>query len=178
MSITAGFGITCATSNCPAGIARVYLANKDDIDTTVGIGGFTAGTTGIFTAVTMNGADTFFEFDFQDYTAEVREEPTPNANGCGYSWQQQLEMTFPCWTVEARNALDELVNSSCCGLVAIVERFDGSSWAFGYLEKRHLKVLSAPAVTGKAITDSQSMVLTFQAITTEPMRSFTGTVPV
>lgn len=171
-----GYVLTCSDS-CAAGVKAIHLAKASDIDTTVGTEGFTAGATGIFTAVTMNGVEVFKTYDYQDFTAEFREAPTPNTNGCSYSVQQEIELTIPCWTVAGRNAIAELEANSCCGLVALVEFTDGTVVAAGYLARQHFKLTSAPFATGKALTDSQSWVITLTAQTTEHAKSFTGTIP-
>jgi len=178
MALTAGYSISCATNNCVGGISNIWLANKDDLDTTVGVGGFTAGTTGIFTAMTMLATKVFYEFGFQDFTGEFRENAAPTENGCAQAITQEIEFTFPCNTVEARNAIEQIFSAVCCGLVAVIEKFDGSLWAIGYLDKRHLKLLSTTGTSGKAITDSQQTTIVLQAITTELARQFTGTVDV
>lgn len=178
MALTAGLTISCATANCVGGVKTLYLANESDIDTTVGTNGFTAGTTGIFTAVTMDALKVFYEFGFQDYTGEFRQNAAPTENGCSQVITQEIEVTFPCNTVEVRNALEEIFSSVCCGVVGIIELFDGTMWTIGYLDKRHLKLLSTTGTSGKALSDSQNTVLVLQAITTELAKKFTGTVPV
>jgi len=178
MALTAGYTISCATANCTGGVKTLYFTNKDDIDTTVGTEGFTPGATGIFTAVTMDALKVFFDYDFQDFTGEFRENAAPTENGCAQVVTQELEFTFPCNTVEGRNALEQIFSAVCCGMVAIVEMFDGTSWAVGYLDKRHLKLLSTTGTSGKALSDSKQTTIVLQCITTELAHKFTGTVPV
>jgi len=179
MALTAGYLVSCDTANCVGGFKKLWLANKDDIDQTVGYldSGFTlAG--GVFTTVTMVGLAVFFEFEGQDFTLEFRESAAPTENGCAQVITQEIEMTFPCNTTALRTALQELFSSVCCGVVAIIEKFDGSFWTIGYLDKRHLKLLSTTGTSGKALSDSQNTVLVLQALTTELATEFTGTVPV
>lgn len=178
MALTAGLTLSCTTANCVGGLAKLWLANSQDIDTTVGTQGFTAGTTGIYTGVTMQPLKYFWEFEYQDFTGEFRENAAPTENGCAQVVTQELEVTFPCNTVDQRNALQEIFSAVCCGLVAIVEKFDGTKWVIGELDKRHLKLLSTTGTSGKALSDSQQTVLVLQAITTELASKFTGTPPV
>lgn len=179
MALTAGYLVSCTTSNCVGGVKSIYLANQDDLDTTVGyeLSGFTLAA-GVFTTVTMDLGKVFYRFEGQDFTLEFRENAAPTPNGCGQVVTQELELTFPCNTTALRTALDEIFSSVCCGVVAIVEKFDGTFWAVGYLDKRHLKLLSTTATSGKALADAQNTVLVLQAITTELSTEFTGTVPV
>lgn len=172
MSLTAGLTLVCADLNCPGGMSKLYLANKDDVTS------FTAGGTGEYTAVTMNGLAVFFEFDFQDFTGEFRENSAINENGCGFTVTDEVEVTFPCHTLEVRNSIEEMFSASCCGMIAIVELFDGSLWVIGELDKRHVKVQSTTGTTGKAISDSSNTVLLLQCITTQLAYKFTGVVPV
>lgn len=179
MALTAGFIPSCLTASCVGGVKSIYLANADDIDTSVGylLSGFTLAAD-VFTTVTMVGLGVFYKFEGQDFTLEFRENAAPTANGCGQSITQELELTFPCNTTELRTALQEIFSSVCCGVVAIVEKFDGTFWAVGYLSKRQLKLLSTTGTSGKALADAQNTVLVLQAITTELATEFTGTVPV
>lgn len=176
MALTMGLTLSCSTSNCVGGLKKLWLANSQDIDTSVGTEGFTTGATGIYTAVTMQPLKYFWEFEYQDFTGEFRENAAPTENGCAQVVTQEIDVTFQCNTVEVRNALEEIFSSVCCGLVAIVEKFDGTKWVVGELDKRHLKLLNTTGTTGKALSDSQQTVLVLQAITTELAHKFTGTV--
>lgn len=174
MAITAGYTFTCSTQDCVGGVAKLWVVDKDKVAS------WTPGTTGIYSAAVMTnpGVDVFFEFEFQDFTGEFRQTSAPNEGNCGYTVTQEIEATFQCQDVLVRNALEELMSSSCCGMVAVIELFDGTKWTVGELSKRHLKVLSTTGTTGKALADSSNVVLVLQAITTELAHKFTGSVPV
>jgi hypothetical protein len=171
MALTEGLVISCSTNNCVGGISNLYLANESDVVS------WTPGTTGVYTAVVMDGGALFYEFGFQDFTGEFRENGAPTENGCAQVITQEIEATFPCNTVAVRNALEELFSSVCCGVIAIVKKFDGTMWVVGELDKRHLKFLSSTGTSGKALSDSQQTTLVLQALTTELAHQFTGTVP-
>jgi hypothetical protein len=183
MAITAGYAFNCTTGACASGIRAIYLANAQDLDRSVGYqnSGFTetAPGSGIFNAVTMDsGTDYFWKYEFQDFTGELRENAEPAEGNCTYQVSQEIELTIPCKSAALRNRLEELKSQSCCGIVAIVENMAGQMFAVGYLDKRHLKVLSTTATSGKALTDANNVVIILQALTTEYMHIFTGTIPV
>lgn len=179
MALT-GFVLSCENANCPGGIRNLWLIEPADIDQSVGDRntGFTLDTAGIYDAVTLNGAAVWSNYGFQDYTGEFRQNGAINANGCGSTVTQEIEITFPCSTVEVRNVIEEIKAAACCGLVAIVEKTDGSSWVVGYLNKQRLKFLSSTETSGKALSDPQATVLIMQCIAIENAYEYTGTIVV
>jgi hypothetical protein len=178
MAITTGYSVDCTNGSCSGGITKIYLANKQDIDTSVGTQGFTVGGTGEFTAVTMQALKVFFEVTPTRFTGEFREEGAANDNPCNYAFTQEVEFTISCNDLDARNFIDELKNQNCCGIVAIVERTDGTLWTIGYLTNQFMIMQTSSATSGKALTDSNQTVITLQAIAAEPAKIFTGVVPV
>ena len=178
MAITGGIGVTCTSAGCSGGISKFYVANKEDIDATVGVNGFTAGATGIFTAVTMVALAVFFEVVPTRFTGEFRENGAAGENPCNYAYTQELEFTLPCNTVTERNFIAELQSQNCCGMVVIAEKTDGTLWAMGYLTNQFMIMQTSAATSGKTLTDSNQAVITLQTLAVEPAKQFTGTVPV
>lgn len=182
MSITSGYAFNCATGACASGLASIYLANANDIDTSAGYqnSGFTetAPASGIFNAVAMKTLKYFWEYQFQDFTGEWRENAEPAEGNCTFQITQELEFTIPCKSAAFRNVLQDLNDASCCGIVAIAELMTGQRVVLGYLKKRHMKVLSTTGTSGKALTDANNVVIVLQALTTEYHHFFTGTIPV
>lgn len=177
MAITAGYTVDCANGACTAGVKSITIVNAQDLDTTVGSNGFTAGATGIFTAVTLLGGATGYEFKGTKFTAEFRENGQIGENPCAYSVTQEVEMTFPCNDVELRNALEELKGQNCCGMVIFIEFYSGVPKVIGYIDELTAVMQTSTATSGKALTDSKQTVVTFQCITTEYAKNYTGTLP-
>lgn len=175
-----GYVLECAGANCPGGISNLWLIEAADIDQAVGDRntGFALDTTGIYDDVALQLGAVWANYGFQDYTGEFRQNSAINANGCGSTVTQEIEITFPCSTVEVRNVIEEIKASACCGLVAIVEKFDGSRWVVGYLDKQRVKFLSSTEASGKALSDSQATVLILQCIAIENAYEYTGTITV
>lgn len=182
MSLTGGFAVDCSTAGCSGGIANIYLANKQDIDTTVGTQGFTLAVDGTFSAVTMVAgppAGVFYQFTPVRFTGEFREEGAAGENNCIYAYTQEIEFTLACTQDnDVRAVVAELQSQNCCGMVAIVEYTDGTYKAVGYLANQFLAMTTSSATSGKQLTDPNQVVITLSGQAIEPSRIFTGTVPV
>ena len=179
MALTTGYAVDCANGGCSGGIVRIYLANKQDLDDTVGVNGFTEGTQGIFTAVTMLLAKVFYEVVPVRFSASFNESGAQGENNCTYAYTQDIAFTMPCTQdVDSRNFIEDMQGQNCCGMVAIVEYTDGNYKAVGYLTNQFVTMSASEATSGAALTDANQVVVTLQTVAVEPARVFTGTVPV
>ena len=178
MALTTGFAVDCANGGCSGGIVRIFLANKQDLDTGVGVNGFTEGTQGIFTAVTMNALAVFYQVDPVRFSASFNESGAQGENNCTYAYTQDIAFTLPCTQdVDTRNFIEDMQNQNCCGMVAIVEYTDGTYKAVGYLTNQFVTMNTSEATSGTALTDANQVVVTLQTLSVEPARVFTGAVP-
>ena len=171
MSITAGLSIPCEVRS--GGLLKLFLANVDDVTS------FTL-TGELYSAVTMEPSKVFFEFEFEQDTAEYRENVV-RENGSG-KVTHEVEWFTPKLTQTNRDRLQEILEASSCGMIAIVEDANNTLWVVGFSEKfqkkRALKLLSDATLTGKAFTDLTGSTVIVMAEDTEKSRSFTGVVPV
>jgi len=126
----------------------------------------------------MVGVAVFFKHEFERFTAEHREEF--NGENGSASWQEQIEMLFPKRTQTKRNQIQAIAET--CGLVAIVEDFNGIKWVVGYDETQkiegYLELQTNTSQSGKGLNDNNSDTIVLQAQAAEKARTFTGTVPV
>jgi hypothetical protein len=158
--LTASYTQTCIGSNCAGGIgASLYLANKDDVAS------FAIDGNGNVTGITMVLTKIFYSFDAKDYTQNFQES-TAVTDGCSSSVTQTFSNTWSCRNQEARNAIIEMAQQSCCGMIAIHYENTGKTWIWGLVDKNRVKLLTAESDTGTALTDANQTVLTFQCLTT------------
>lgn len=176
--LTAGFAKTCTAQS--GGLKNLWLANREDI----AAAGFTL-TSGEYSAVTMESAKVFYKFEFDQDSAELRWSQTMEGNSA--SVDNQIEFFLSKISTLMRARLQELQDTSPCGMVAITEDNNGVKMVIGYTENhptnsaeqgRPLKLLTGEATTGKVFTDPNGSVLTMQATNNQVPLVFTGSVPV
>ena len=176
--ITAGFSKTCSAQS--GGVKNIWLANREDIASA----GFTL-TSGEYSAVTMESSKVFFKYEFDQDTAEMRFSQSMEGNSAQVD--NQVEFFLSKLSTLMRASLQEMQDTSPCGMVAIVEDNNSVKWVIGYTENhptnsatqgRPLKMLTGESTTGKAFTDPNGSTVTLQSINNETPLVFTGTVPV
>lgn len=157
MALLAG-GTTqnCTTPNS-GGIKRIYIANSSEVS------GFTY-TNNIVTAISMESGKTFFEFEFEQDTAEWRENGELVNGSAKYT--EELEFYVRLNNDANRTILDALSNS--CGFVGIIEDSNGTHWVLGASEglgkERPLKLVSDAGGSGKELTDLAGSTITLSAM--------------
>jgi hypothetical protein len=81
-----------------------------------------------------------------------------------------------------RDAIQDVIDSTTCGMVAISEDANGATSVLGYSENqllsRPLKVQSMESNSGASFTDANGTTVILASSDTEMPRVFTGTVPV
>lgn len=171
MTLTAGLSLTCSDKS--GGVKKLWLANADDVTS------FTLSTND-YSAVTMVSSKVFYLHEFEQDTAELRENVERPNNATQVT--HQIEIFIPKLNSTNRKAIQDLIDTSACGMIAIVETSDGTKFVVGYSEgficERPLKVLSDTTTTGKGLTDLTGSTIVLQSIDNAKARVFTGTVPV
>jgi len=176
--LTAGFSKVCAAN--AGGVKNVWLANRDDI----AAAGFTL-TSGQYSAVTMEATKVFFKYEFDEDTAEFRPSGTFENNTILVNSEIEMGMSGLSTLMMAR--LQEMLEVSPCGMVAIVEDSNSVKWVVGYSENfptnsstqgRPLKARTLEGTTGKALSDSNIATVILGSNNNSMPLVFTGTVPV
>jgi hypothetical protein len=157
MALLAG-GTTqdCTTANS-GGIKRIYLANVDDVS------GFTYAQN-VATVIAMVMDKVFYEFEFEQDTAEWRESGEL-VNGSS-KYTEELEFYIRLNNNTNRTILDALSNN--CGFIAVVEDSNGTHWLLGASEglgkERPLKLVSDTTTSGKELTDQAGSIIVLGAM--------------
>lgn len=172
MSITSAYSYTCAPNT--GGATRLYLANVADVAS------FTL-TGSEYSAVTMNSSAVFFEFEVETDSLEFVENTT-KGDRRSYSVEHLVNGYMPNMSTSQRDALQELIDSSPCGMIAIVKDNNGNQKVVGYSENftvnRPAYIETVESSTGATITDSNGSQFQIKSTDNELARIFTGTVPV
>lgn len=176
--ITAGFTKTCTARS--GGCKNVWLANRADI----AAAGFTL-SAGEYTAVTMESGKVFYKFSFDEDTAEHRWNA--KVENKSTSVTNEIEFYLGKMSTLMRNSMQEVLDISPCGIVAIVEDNNSVKWVYGYTENhpatsasdgRPLAATEIAAASGKVFTDQNGTNVILQAINNQAPLVFTGSVPV
>lgn len=176
--ITAAFTKICEARS--GGVKNIFIVSREEI----AAAGFTL-LAGEYSAVTMVAGKVFFKFGFDQDTAEHRFTSTLEANSLAVD--NQVEFYLGKLGTNLRNSLQEIADSSPCGMVVIVEDNNSVKWVYGYTENhkthvteegRPMKLLTSEAASGKVFTDPNGANVIMQAMNNQAPLVFTGTVPV
>lgn len=172
MAITAGLSKVCAART--GGLVALWLANKHDVTS------FTL-TGSLYSAVTMASGKVFYKFEFEQDSGQRKEDGTVNESGA-FSVNHSIEFYIGKLTQSNRDGLQQIADSSPCGMIAIVQDANNIKWVVGYnelfLSERALRLRTNAGDSGKAFTDANGTTVTIGSIDNEYDRTFTGTVPV
>lgn len=173
MVLTAGLTKVCTARS--GGLIELYLANVDDVTS------FTLNaSTGEYTAVTMGSGKKFYKFDFKQDSGERKEDGQMNDGA--FSVKHSIEVYIENLSQTIRNRMQDIADSSSCGMVAIVKDANAKYWVVGYNEKflkeRPLKLETNAGASGKAFTDPNGTTVTISSTDNEYDREFTGSIPV
>ncbi len=178
MSITAGFTKTCTARS--GGVKNIWLANRTDI----AAAGFTLAS-GEYSAVTMESAKVFYKYQFDEDTAEHRHSAT--IENLSTQVTNEVEFYLGKMSTLMRTRLQEILDISPCGMVAIVEDNNSVKWVYGYTENHNATIVeqgrplmanTIDGASGKVFTDPNGANVILQAINNQLPLVFTGSVPV
>lgn len=164
-NIVEGYAIACRDSI--GGIKTVFATEFENVQS------FTE-SSGVATAVTVISGTKFWSYNLEKENAEMTENETGSVENGTLFWEQTLTFTLKKLTAAQRNNMKILAQNR---LVIIVLDNNGLYWVLG----RHNgmdKVGTNDAKSGKALGDMSGYTLSFTGKETNPMYSFTGTVPV
>jgi len=173
MAITAARSRDCNAYT--GGIKAIYLSDASAVTS------FTL-TGDDYSAVVMSGMAVFYKHEFQPTTAEFREAGEQADRTSGFSIVQEIEMAWKGMNSTDRAAIEDIKESSTCGVIAIVETVNADKFVVGYnedlLKEYPMYLASDTTTSGKALTDPIGAILILRTESNEKARVFTGTVPV
>ena len=169
-SLTAGFTRSCTAKT--SGVKTIHLVTEEDLTSLTLTGSE-------YTAFVMAGGGVFLKFEFDSGEAEYK-ETTNQVNG-NSEIIHELQFFLGRMSSDSRTAVQELIDASNCGLIAIVTDNNGIQWAVGYsenfLKEEPLRVTSGDHTTGKAKTDVSGRDVILTSSDNELARVITATIP-
>ncbi len=128
------------------------------------------------TAITLNAEAKLATYQFKEDEAEYKES-VKTENGM-YSVEQTLTFKTPDMSPESRAAVDEIIEASYCGVVALIKRVNDTCMIIGWDEMhegtRPLRLSGAEGTTGKKFTDEQTEEITLSRTGTTKAYYYTG----
>lgn len=156
-----------------AGIFRIGLIEAAD---------FTAATaadeTFAYSAISLATGKFFKKYEFQTNQAEYQEN-CDGASGSNIVTKNVIFKTADMDSV-SQSAVQEIMDASYCGLIAVVQKPNKETFVVGYgedfLKERPLTFGTSTGTTGRALGDEMGDEVTLTCIHTEKSRMYTGDV--
>lgn len=168
MSLT-GFIKVCTKSN--GGILTIGLIEKSAF-----VGATLDATSDNYSAITVAASKKFLKYEFQEDEAEFKEDSKFENNSAAVT--KYVIFKIPNMNAESRKAVQEIIDASYCGMIAIVTTPSGETFLVGYGEdvkaERPLRLSQSSGTTGKKMTDARGEEVTLSCEHTEKSRLFTG----
>jgi hypothetical protein len=142
MALTTGIALVC--QKWVGGGNKLWLADKADVVSFTLAGGK-------YTGVTMGSGKVFKLYEFFEDSCEWKETSNRNADSGSTMITDTIECMFQGVNDDLRVSLEELNDSSTCGMVGIFLDNNAQYWVIGYgeLSKRALKIETSEQTTGK-----------------------------
>ena len=173
MALTAGFTKQCGSKS--GGIVTAWGIDVADLTS------FTLNSgTGAYSAVTLVATKTFYKFEFNRGSAEMKIGGEFGDKG-STEFKNSLEFYLGKLTQTHRNRLQDLYDSSNCGMIWICKDGNGQKWVLGYSEtllKEYPMVMGkSDTSTGKTFADPNGTTVTLETTSNEMVREYTGADP-
>lgn len=171
MSLSQGYSQPCE-SNSGGGLT-LHIANKDDVSTFTLLGED-------YSAILMNGGAVFFKYEFEQESIVALSEGTRENNSLMY----ENTITFLLSKISSiqRKAIQDIIDSSLCGVIAIIEDTNGVKQVFGFsqtLGKEYpMKISGDTTTTGQALGDANGSTVVLLAKGTEKARILLNSVTI
>jgi len=163
MALTTGLSLICQVWT--GGVKKLWLVDKADVSTMTLTGGQ-------YTAITMVSGKVFKLFEFDDDSCEWKESSNRNPDSGSTMIKDTIECMFQGNSNIVRTSLEEIIASSTCGMIGVVEDNNDTKWVIGYGErsKRALKQSTSEQTTGKVYDDFVGTTIMLEVNTLEKAR--------
>lgn len=163
MALTQNLTQSCSAGKA-AGIQTLYLIDKDDFTSAT----LASGSTSDYDTITLTSAKHFWTFEFEQDQAEFSESVEVERDSVKVT--HSIEIFLPGVNASNRNAIQEIISSTPCGMIAVVKDNNGVNWLVGYTESqgknRPVKLLTDETTTAKALGEANGSTVTLQSIDT------------
>ena len=149
MSILTGYTKVCKKTS--GGVLTIGLIEKENFK-----GATLDADSDAYSAITLAAQSAFSKYEFLEDEAEFKED-TKRENG-SVVITKSLVFKLPTMNAASRKAVQEIIDASYCGLVAVVITPNGDAFVVGYGEdvklERPLRISQSTGTTGKKFSDA------------------------
>ena len=171
MALSAAYTQPCE-SNTGGGL-RLHIANKDDVASFTLLGED-------YSAIVMEAGKVFFKYEFEQESIVALSELTRENNTAMY--ENTIEWLMSKITSTQRKSVQDIVDASLCGVIAIIEDTNNVKQVFGYsepfLKEFPLKISGDTTTTGQALGDANGSTVTLLAKSTDRPRILLNSVTI
>ncbi len=173
--LTQGFALTCDDNSTIGGIRRLFLINRDSVET------FLASTvdhsyTDVTVADTADVASQWHQFEFADYSLNATFENSLEDNGTNFV-SYTVTGFIPRQEKEKADRLQKAIKS--CKLIAIAENNQGQAFVYGYDERLKTSAALRAGVngeTGSDLADRNGYEFRLEGRGSDIPRQYVGTI--
>lgn len=155
------------------GVRRLWLTNRDDVNT------FTL-TGEDYTAILMEAGKVFFKHEFEQESFIFTETGSKENNT--FAFEDVLVFLLSKMDSDQRKAIMDMVDSSICGMIAIIEDTNNIKRVIGFSESLGkdfpLKITGDESTSGGLLTDANGSTITLTAKATEKARILANSVTI
>lgn len=175
MALTGAYTTTCTTARS-GGVAKLYLIDEADLTSMTKGSGVSS-----YATITLGTSKVWKAIDFEEDTAHWNQ--TVEIEKGMAKITNEIEIQLPGLSTAQRDYLEDIIESSRCGMVGIVQDGTGTNWAIGYGDTfgktRPLKAVSIAGTTAKEFNDpAVGSTLTLRCTTNELAHAVTAAITV
>ncbi len=164
MSLTGGLTLVCGTGQA-AGIKELYAIDIADLTSFT----LASGSTSEYDTCTLVSAKFWRKFEFEQDQAEFRE--TVEGERGSYKVTHEVEIFVNGLAEAYRDAIQELIDNSPCGLILLVKDNTDVVHVMGYsadfLKTRPARIASVARTTLKALAEIPGSTIVLKSIDTD-----------
>ena len=179
--LDSGYTLTCEDESVIGGISRLFLINRDSVESFTPDPTASPNDVHAYTAVTTIGSSAvsdFHEFQFLDNTLNATFENTLEENGTNFI-TMKISGFIPRQEKVKAEKLQKAIKS--CKLIAIVQTHQGQSFVYGYDERLKTKAALKAATngqTGADLKDKNGYDFRLEGRGSDIPRQFVGSIQV
>ena len=172
MALTDGLDVLCSDENRRGGIKKLWIAERDTVDT-FSLDGAASSYNYDGVTMTIPASDVFFLYEFEDFTGMMSSES--NSENGSKVINRSLEFHVPKMTEAHARILQEAFTA--CRCILVYEDNNSETWVAGFdeiLGKKAALICTVDEMTGTGLQDENGYILKFAGIGAELSYPFTG----
>ena len=156
-------------------LKNLYLISASDVTSMTES---TSGS-GTFDTITLASSSAVW-YEFQGYQDTVEFRETAEGEGGAYVVTQEIELFIPPLSLANRDAIQDIMDESDCGLIAAIKDANDIVWIVGYSQEfgktRPCRLVSDNTTTNKVFNEKPGSTIVLRAIS--PVKAYNTTASI